>query len=164
MSIAVMKAGKYAGVEVPGAITVDECWELVKTSESTGMPCMILENVCYRRDAIAVLNMVRAGIIRRADHFNTKRRYAIGDIVTSVIKCFNGETVIVCHDTNSYRPYSLRFRMQGTKGLWMKDNDSIYIIDRSPKEHTWEPFDKYQKEFDHPLWKNKPIFALTDEY
>ncbi len=237
MSIASMKAGKYAGVEVPGAITVDECWELVDTSESTEMPCMILENVCYRRDVIAVLTMVRQGLfgelihcecgyqhdvrgakfsrnpkkrgelrwrgehsVRRnadvypthgigpiaqclnidrgnrfvyltstatksrginyfveknfgSEHFNARKRYAIGDIVTSVIKCFNGETVIVTHDTNSYRPYSLRFRIQGTKGLWMKDNNSIYIEDRSPKKHTWEPFDKYQEEYGHPLWK-----------
>jgi len=46
MAVAAMKAGKYAGVEVPAALTVDECWELVSTSEETGVPCMMLENVC----------------------------------------------------------------------------------------------------------------------
>jgi len=54
-AVAAMKQGLYAGVEVPAAMTVEECWDLVRTSEETGMPCMILENVCYRRDVMAVL-------------------------------------------------------------------------------------------------------------
>ena len=62
MAVAAMRAGKYAGVEVPAAITVDECWELVKTSEETGVPCMMLENVCYFQNALAILRMVREGV------------------------------------------------------------------------------------------------------
>ena len=46
MAVAVMKSGRYAGVEVSAANTLQECWDLVNTSEETGMPCMILENVC----------------------------------------------------------------------------------------------------------------------
>jgi hypothetical protein len=42
-----MKAGKYAATEVPAALTVEQCWDFVNTSEQTGMPCMMLENVCY---------------------------------------------------------------------------------------------------------------------
>ncbi|MCB0290050.1 MAG: Gfo/Idh/MocA family oxidoreductase, partial [Calditrichaeota bacterium] len=68
MAIAAMKAGKYAGVEVPAALTEEECWDLVHTSEETGMPCMILENVCYRRDVMAVYNMVRQGIFGELMH------------------------------------------------------------------------------------------------
>jgi predicted dehydrogenase len=41
IAVAAMKAGKYVGVEVPAAVTVDECWELVETSEKTGVPCML---------------------------------------------------------------------------------------------------------------------------
>jgi predicted dehydrogenase len=63
-----MKAGKFVGVEVPGAYTVDGCWDLVNTSEQTGMPCMILENVCYRRDVMAILNMVRQGLFGEMIH------------------------------------------------------------------------------------------------
>ena len=61
MAVAAMKAGKHVGVEVPAAATVEECWELVRTSESTGMWCMMLENVCYFRNMMQVLNMVRQG-------------------------------------------------------------------------------------------------------
>ena len=67
-AVAAMENGKYAGVEVPAALTVEDCWELVNTSERTGMPCMMLENVCYRRDVMAVLNMVREGLFGEMIH------------------------------------------------------------------------------------------------
>ena len=54
-----MEAGKYAGVEVSAANTLEECWDLVNTHERTGTHMMILENVNYRRDVLAILNMVR---------------------------------------------------------------------------------------------------------
>jgi predicted dehydrogenase len=60
-----MNTGKYAGTEVPAAINVDDAWQLVRTSAKTGVPCMMLENVCYFRDVMAVLNMVRDGALAR---------------------------------------------------------------------------------------------------
>lgn len=56
-----MRSGKIVGMEVCGAMTLGDCWEYVRTSEETGIPVMMLENVCYRRDVMAVLNMVRQG-------------------------------------------------------------------------------------------------------
>jgi predicted dehydrogenase len=240
MAVAAMRAGKMVGVEVPAAVTVEECWDLVDTSEATGVPCMLLENVCYRRDVMAVLNMVGQGLfgevlhchcgyqhdlrtikfqpgvefgpgargearwrtehsIRRngdlypthgvgpiaqilrinagnrfatltstatkprglhnyivehggEDHPHATIDFALGDIVTTVIRTTNGETVMVSHDTNLPRPYSLGFRVQGTKGLWMDDNRSVYIEGVS-EPHSWEPFAPYQARFDHPLWR-----------
>ena len=58
------------------------------------------------------------------EHPNAKINFKLGDIVTTVIKCANGQTIMLSHDTNSPRPYSLNFRVQGTKGIWMKDNKS----------------------------------------
>ena len=57
-----MRAKKYVGCEVITGMTVEECWQLVHASEETGMPLMMLENVCYRRDVMAVLNMVRQNV------------------------------------------------------------------------------------------------------
>ena len=62
MAVDTMKAGKYAGVEVSAANTIEECWDMVNTYEETGIPTMILENVCYRRDVMAVLNMGRQDV------------------------------------------------------------------------------------------------------
>ncbi|MGY0041331.1 hypothetical protein [Pedobacter sp. NJ-S-72] len=62
-------------------------------------------------------------------HPNAKVNFRLGDIVTTTIDCANGETIILQHDTNSPRPYSLGFRVQGTNGLWMDINDSVYIVE-----------------------------------
>ena len=249
MSIASMRAGKYTGVEVSATVTLQESWDLVNTFEKTGSYCMILENVCYRRDVMAVLNMVRQNMfgelihlqcgyqhdlrgvkfndgksaygkgvefgakgiseakwrtqhsidrngdvypthglgpvaemidINRGnrflyltsiasksrglhdyivknggkDHPNAKVNFKLGDVVTTLIKCANGETIMISHDTNLPRPYSLNFRVQGTEGIWMDDNKSIYLEGVTKTNDRWEPFKEYQEKYDHPLWKN----------
>jgi len=63
-----MKAGKIVGMEVCGAIRLEDCWEFVDTYEQTGTPIMLLENVCYRRDIMAVLNMVQRGMFGELIH------------------------------------------------------------------------------------------------
>lgn len=246
MAVAAMKAGKYAGVEVSAALTLEECWDLVNVHEETGVPVMILENVCYRRDVMAILNMVRQGLfgelihmecgyqhdlrevkfnggrdragvefgekahsearwrtfhsvhqngdvypthglgpvavmldINRGnrfvsitstaskarglhkfvvdhggpDHPNAKVEFKLGDVITSVIRTQNGESIIVSHDTNLPRPYSLGFRVQGTNGIWMDVNRSLYIEGVSKRAHAWEEAAPYLARYDHPLWK-----------
>ncbi len=68
MAVDAMKAGKYTGVEVPAAITLEECWALVNTHEQTKVPCMMLENWSFRRDNLAVLNMIRQGLLGEIVH------------------------------------------------------------------------------------------------
>jgi len=63
-----MKLGKHAFVEVPAGITVDELWELVETSESTKRHCMMMENVCYGREELMVLNMCQRGLFGELLH------------------------------------------------------------------------------------------------
>ncbi len=62
MAVDAMKHGKYAGVEVPAALTFEECQSLVDTYEQTKVPCMMLENWSFRRDNLALLNMKRKGL------------------------------------------------------------------------------------------------------
>lgn len=69
MAVDSMKAGKYTGLEVSAANTLEECWDLVNTHEATGSHLMILENVNYRRDVLAVLNMVRQNVFGELLHF-----------------------------------------------------------------------------------------------
>lgn len=249
MAIDAMEAKKAVGLEVAGAFDIQECWALVDTYEKTKTPFMILENVAYRRDIMAVLNIVRQNLFgeiihlqggyqhdlrhvkfnngtqeygggvefgekgyseaswrtnhsvhRNGDlypthglgpvvncidnnrgnrfefltstaskakglneyivehpeggpsHPNASVDFRLGDVVTTVIKCAQGETIVLTHDTNLPRPYSLGFRVQGTDGLWMDLNDSIYIEGKSPP-HEWEKDADYMKKYDHPLWK-----------
>ena len=57
-----MFAGKYAGIEVGGASSIEELWQLVHAAEKTGVSCMMLENCCYGRNELMVMNMVRQGL------------------------------------------------------------------------------------------------------
>lgn len=242
MAVDAMKAGKYAGVEVPAALSFQECWALVDTSEKTGVPCMMLENWSFRRDNLALLQMVRQGLFGNIvhchcahshdcidhwffdtngnerwpaeflikynrdqypthsvgpilswmdincgdafatitstasdstsinahfarkfgpDHPGAKRRYAQGDIVTSVVRTQRGKSLVINYDMQLPRPYDNRWLLQGTLGVYDEARNSLYITGRSPKYHDWEPYPPYQDEFDHPWWKRLAEDAET---
>lgn len=249
-AIAAMEAKVAVGCEVVAGVSLQDHWDVLRAQQRTGTPYMLLENVCYRRDVLAVLNMVRQGLfgelvhvqggyehdlravkfnsgvpgeavgggvefgdkgwseakwrtphsVRRngelypshgigpcahwldihrgnrftrltsyaskarglhdyvvkqggADHPNARVAFALGDVVTTQIACENGETVLLTHDTSLPRPYSLGFRVQGTGGIWMDLNQSIYLEGRSPEAHRWEPAQGWLERYDHPLWK-----------
>lgn len=62
MALAAMNHGKDVAVEVPGVTTIDECWQIVHTSEQTRRHCMILENCCYGYNETLILRMIHAGL------------------------------------------------------------------------------------------------------
>ncbi|MET2983822.1 Gfo/Idh/MocA family oxidoreductase [Aureibaculum sp. 2308TA14-22] len=68
MAIEAMKKGAHAFVEVPLALTLDEMWDIVNTSETTGKHCMMMENVNYAREELMYLNMCRLGVIGEPLH------------------------------------------------------------------------------------------------
>ncbi|MES2374280.1 MAG: Gfo/Idh/MocA family oxidoreductase [Bacteroidota bacterium] len=241
MVIGSIEAGvKYVATEVVLGITLEDHWDVVKAAEKNKAQVMMLENVCYRRDVMAVLNMVRQGLfgelihlqggyqhdlrevkfnngvefgekgysearwrtehsvhrngdlypthgvgpianyinINRGNRFlslcsfsskarglhnhivkgggenhpNAKVNFKLGDVVTTSINCANGETILLQHDTDLPRPYSLGFRVQGTEGLWMDVNQSIYIQQKSAKPHQWDNAKEWLDKYDHPLW------------
>jgi len=234
MCLEAMNTGKHAAVEVPAAVTIDECWQLVVTSEKTQKHCVMMENCCYDRIELMILNMVRQGVlgeltnaecgylhdlrevkfdnqgeglwrrahsitrngdlypthglgpiaqcmnINRGNQFDylvsmatksrglkiysektfgadspqAKEKYALGDVVTSMIRTVNGETIIVQHDTNSPRPYSRDILVQGTKGIIRKYPKTRVYIEGISEPHNWDDVDSYLQQYDHPLWKS----------
>jgi hypothetical protein len=247
MSIDAMAAGKAVGCEVGGAYLIEECWQIVQAFEKYQTPFMPLENVCYRRDVMAILNMHKKGLFGELihceggyqhdlrdvkfnngkqpygggvefgengyseakwrtensvhrngelypthglgpvatfldlergnrmthltsmasksrglhnyiveqggkEHPNAKVEFKLGDVVTTMIKTVRGETITLTHDTSLPRPYSLGFRVQGTKGLWMDINKSVYLEGIS-KDEKWEDAKAYYDKYDHPLWQ-----------
>ena len=68
MAVAGMAGGAHVGVEVPAAVTLEECWQLVDASERTRRHCVILENCCYGWSELLVLNLVRAGLLGELTH------------------------------------------------------------------------------------------------
>jgi len=68
MAIESMNQGAHAFVEVPIAVTLNEMWDIVDTSERTQKHCMMMENVNYSRDELMFLNMVRQGVVGELLH------------------------------------------------------------------------------------------------
>ncbi len=70
VTIAAMESGKYVGLEAGGAYSLDDCFKLVHTYELTGTECMLMENCCYGKRELMMLNMVRKGLFGEVVHCN----------------------------------------------------------------------------------------------
>lgn len=68
IAVEAMKNGKHAAVEVPAALTLRECWELVDTAEKTRRHCMMMENCNYDFFELATLNMAQQGLFGEIVH------------------------------------------------------------------------------------------------
>ncbi|MGO1244876.1 MAG: Gfo/Idh/MocA family protein [Sphingobacterium sp.] len=68
MAIAAMNSGSHAVTEVPIGLTIQECWDVIKTSEKTKKHCMMLENCCYDFFEMLTLNMTRQGLFGELVH------------------------------------------------------------------------------------------------
>ncbi|NGM60528.1 Gfo/Idh/MocA family oxidoreductase [Sphingobacterium sp. SGG-5] len=68
VAVYAMQQGKHVCVEVPAATTIDECWQLVETSEATKRHCMMVENCCYDFFELLTLNMARQGFFGEIIH------------------------------------------------------------------------------------------------
>ncbi len=240
IACAAMKAKKAVAMEVGGAYNIDDCWELVKTYEATGTPFMFLENCCFGRREMMVLNMVSQGLFGEVVHceggychdlrneiaFGKENRhyrlrnylarncenypthdlgpiakvlgigkanrmvsltstasksaglrdyikenksddvelmnatFAQGDIITTVIKCQNGETIVLSLDTTLPRFYSRRFTVRGSKGMYEELTDSVFMDGPEDMAHDFDWREvkagnakNYAEKYDHPVWK-----------
>ena len=68
IAVYAMEHGKHVATEVPAALTIDECWQLVNTAEKTRKHCMQLENCNYDFFEIATLNMAQQGLFGEVIH------------------------------------------------------------------------------------------------
>jgi hypothetical protein len=87
--------------------------------------------------------------------------WKLGDIVTSHISTANGETIILTHDTNLPRPYSLGFRVQGVKGLAEFDSHTRRVhVEGVSDAHQWDEWEEWFEKYDHELWKKYGEIAI----
>ena len=82
IAVTALEAHKYVGMEVGGAYSVEDCWKLVRASERTGTPCMLLENCCYGKYELMVLNMVKSGILGEIVHCAGGYHHDLRDEIT----------------------------------------------------------------------------------
>lgn len=62
IAIYALEHGKHTALEVPAAMSVEDCWRLVDAAEQTQRHCIMLENCCYDEFELATLNMVQKGV------------------------------------------------------------------------------------------------------
>jgi predicted dehydrogenase len=75
------------------------------------------------------------------------RNYELGEVLTITLQCANGQTVVVSRDLKGKRPYEQGFRVQGTEGYWLQEND---VVVRQGKSQA---FTALKSQFDHPAWE-----------
>ncbi len=68
IAVYAMEHGKHVALEVPAAMSIEECWKLVDTAEKTRRHCMMLENCCYDFFEMATLNMAQQGVLGEIVH------------------------------------------------------------------------------------------------
>ena len=90
-------------------------------------------------------------------------------MVTTLIRCANGETIQLTHDCTLPRFYSRGGVIRGTKGMWMEDGRLIFIEGRTPVieddwEHHPESDAKYMEEYMHPLWRAYRDFGIRGNH
>ena len=68
IALCAMENGHHAAIEVPSAMTIKDCWDLVDMSERTRRHCSILENCCYDFFEMSTLNMARQGLFGEVYH------------------------------------------------------------------------------------------------
>ncbi|MDO4949225.1 MAG: Gfo/Idh/MocA family oxidoreductase [Bacteroidales bacterium] len=68
VAVCAMENGHHAAIEVPAAMTIEDCWRMVNTSERTRRHCMMLENCCYDFFEMSTLNMAQQGLFGNVYH------------------------------------------------------------------------------------------------
>ena len=226
VAIASLKAGKITGMEVGGAFSVRDCWDLVRAYEETKTPFMFLENCCYNKDELLALKLARAGVLgevvhcsgayshdlryeiaalgRGSNHYRLDnylrrncenypthelgpiakildinrgnrmvslvsmsskaagmewyikknagklnadlqgRRFNQGDIVYTLIKCANGETITLKLDTTLPGYYDRELTVKGTDGMYKQNSNSVVIDGIDDEEPFWEPIESLE--------------------
>ncbi|MCL1951745.1 MAG: Gfo/Idh/MocA family oxidoreductase, partial [Oscillospiraceae bacterium] len=79
IAVDAMRAGCDVAIEVGGAASMEECWQMVRASEETGRFCMLLENCCYDRKEMALFRMAREGVFGELVHCEGGYRHDLRD-------------------------------------------------------------------------------------
>ena len=241
IAVYALEKGVAVALEVGGAFSIEELWELVRTQERTGTPFMFMENCCFDKAELFATNIARKGLFgdlvhcegayshdlrweissgiqirhyrlrnyihRNCENYPTHeigpiaklldinrgnrflslvsvaskaeglkryikdnadkfpelegKEFNQGDVVTTIIKCANGETVTIKLDTTLPRFYSRNFTVRGTKGMYSGDTNMVYFDGDEEGYDTLEMnrkfFDngkKYEDKYMPEMWKS----------
>lgn len=241
MAVYAMKKGIAVASEVGSEYSLENCFELVRTQEETGVPYMFMENCCWGKEELLATAMARKNLfgtivhcsgsyshdlraeiayghrdrhyrfdnyakrccdnypthdlgpiakllnINRGnriisvssfaskaagleEYINTRTdateemkstHFLQGDIITTVLTCANGETILLRLDTTLPRSYSRDFTVRGTKGMYMQDTNTVFLDGEKEYwsgakyyENNLNNGVNYEQDFLPGLWKN----------
>ncbi len=110
LAIESMNAGKITALEVGGAYSIDDCWQLVRTYEKTKVPFFFMENCCYGKKELLATNMVRKGLLGE------------------VVYCHGA----YCHDLRSEIAYGVKNRHYRLRNYLTRDCDNYPTHELGP--------------------------------
>ncbi len=105
---------------------------------------------------------LHAYVVKNKDALNHLKdaSFAQGDVVTTVIRCARGETIVLTLDTTLPRYYSRGFTVRGTAGMYEEATDSIFLDNTEDASHDFEwrstqvgNAQRYTEQYEHPVWK-----------
>ncbi len=160
--LSAMNAGKHAATEVPAATTVDECWQLVETSERTGLYCTTLANVAYYKNVMTVTKMIHAGIFGDMLHAEVGYQHDIrpGRFNNNTLKYYNetgqAHWRVRHHEKREGNLYPIH--PVGCVAQWMGINRGdrfSYLVSMSSPSKGLNVFAAREFGEDHPLAKRE---------
>ena len=147
VALRALRGGKVALVEVTSALTEDECWELVETSEELRIPCMQLENCVYGEIELLELKLARLGMFGEINHAEGGYIHDLRAVIPSVGKHYSTEWVWRygenrLHKGNRYPTHGLVPICQ-TMGVNRGDRlDYLVSLENGPHNVNYEFFKK----------------------
>lgn len=158
-AIAAMRAGKFVGLEVPACQTIKEAWDLIKASEESGKHCMLLENVNYFRNTMAVTRVVREGVLGEVMHSLVGYQHEIRNLAftESGQLTWRGRHM-AAHNGNLYPTHPI-----GPVAWWMNINKGdrfVRLTSMSTASRALKDYARRKFGADHPLAKRD--YALGD--
>ena len=160
MELYALRAGKHVLCEVPGARTVEECWEIVETCEKVRRHCMMLENCCYGETEMLAWNLVHKGLLGTLTH-------AEGGYIHNLT-----ERALADHFRNRAKKASLRFSEHGNTYpthplgpicfyMDMNRGDRMdYLVSVTSREAGWT--DYIRETFKPEDWQSKLKYDKGD--
>ena len=77
------------------------------------------------------------------------------------MKTVKGNVIVISMDMQLPRPKDDRWLIQGTRGLYSQERNSVFMASKGP---GWQKLDKYMKEYDHTWWKTMPEAGMRSQH
>lgn len=150
IAIDAMRAGCNVAFEVGGAASIEECWQLVRTSEDTGKFCMLLENCCYDRNEMALFNMIKMGLFGEITHMEGGYRHDLREEICMGRENIHGRLFNFMHRNGELYPTHQLGPISKALGI-NRGNRFLTLVSMSSKSRGLNEWIKSRKGEDYDI-------------